>query len=125
MANGKAYFKINGVRYVPQTMSVIHDSLASADSGRTDDGIMHITFIRENLTKLDITMPPADAGTYTTLISSIQGKANISVTFYDPLTSSVERTITCYCSSNKADWYSGVITSNGILTGLSFSLIEM
>lgn len=124
MTQGKGYFIINNIRYVPQTMAINYDSLASADSGRTDDGVMHITFIRGKLVKLDITMPPADAHQYATLINTVQGAVNLPVTFYNPITGNVD-TKNMYCSNSKADWYSGVITSNGILTGLSFSLIEM
>ena len=110
------YIKINGVRYSPQSLNITYDSLASAE--------IHITYIRNKMVKLDITMPPADARTYTALINAVQGKANLSVAYWDPSTGA-EITKQMYCSNSKAEWYSGVITSNGILTGLSFSLIEM
>ena len=120
----KGYFKINGnTYYYPQSMQVVYDSLASEDSGRTDDGVMHIQYVKNRLVKLEIKMPPCDSNTCSSLMNSIQGSTGISVSYWDPIEAR-EVTKTMYCSTASTDWYSGVVTTNGIIRGWQFSLID-
>jgi len=41
----KGHFKIDGTEFVAKSITPSFDSLASADSGRTDDGVMQITWV--------------------------------------------------------------------------------
>ena len=37
--------RVNGIRFVPQELSIKIDSLADENSGRTQDGVMRINWI--------------------------------------------------------------------------------
>lgn len=116
------YFIINGVKYYPQAMTQEYESLATADSGRTDDGVMHIEYVKRRLHKLNIQMPPSEIATYTALMNAIQGNPSITVRFFDAMTNTeIQREM--YCSNSSTDWYSGVI-KGGLVKGWKFNLID-
>lgn len=56
--SGKGNFIIGGTEYSPKELKITYDSLATSNSGRSDNGTMHITWVRTNIRKLEITMPP-------------------------------------------------------------------
>lgn len=98
------------------------DSLAKENSGRSDDGIMHIYWVRTQITKLSIELPPCSPSQANSILSKVQGK-EYYITYYDLLTNA-ERTCKVYTSNSQADCYSGVIL-NGLWHGVSFSAIEV
>lgn len=67
----------NGVdwyNFPAKSLKESYESLASDDSGRTLDGIMHIYWVQRDLRKIEIVLPPCTAEMIKTLTSIIQGK---------------------------------------------------
>lgn len=60
--------------YIPQGFKVTGDNLASEDSGRTEDGIMHITWIRTEIKKATMTFRVISGNEVAYLKGLMQGK---------------------------------------------------
>lgn len=118
----KGTIKIGSTEYTPKSLNCIYDSLASENSGRSDDGKMHIKWVRRYITKLEIVMPPMKAADVGALLAAVQGQT-VSVQYYD-LRTSAFRTVDMYCSTSNSDFYSGILY-NGLVNGVSFNLIEI
>lgn len=122
LSGGKGNFKVDSVEYSPKSMNFTYDSLATSKSGRADDGTMKITWVRRNITKIEIVMPPMKPSALKTLLADISGK-KYNMTFHDPLTNTVvEKEM--YTSNTKGECYSGVL-HGGLYQGVSFSAIEV
>lgn len=122
MALTPGYFTVGGKSYPAKSLKIKFESLASEDSGRTDDGVMNIGWVYRRLRKLEITLAPCSAQTVSSLFSAVQGQ-EYSLTYFDPLTNNW-RTGTFYTSNSSADLYSGVIL-NGLYQNVSFNAIEL
>lgn len=120
--NSNGYISIGGSRFAVQSLKVNLESLAAEDSGRTDDGVMHINWVLQRIRKVQIQLPPCDASTASSLLALVQGQ-EYSLTYFDPLTGG-QNTITAYTSNSSADCYSGVLY-NGLWQGVSFNAIEV
>lgn len=120
--SAKGNFKIGSTEYKPKNMKFTYDSLATAKSGRSDDGTMVISWVRRNIRKLEITMPPMKASALDDLLTAVSGK-KYNMTFYDPRTAS-EVTVEMYTSTASGECYSGVLYG-GLYEGVSFSAIEV
>ena len=123
----KGCFKIDdGVNSVmefkPKSLKFTYDSLAKANSGRSDDGTMVIEWVRKNIRKIEVEMPPMNATKLHYLLIRVSGK-KYDMTFYDPRTGS-EVTVQMYTSNSNGDCYSGVLY-NGLYQGVQFSAIEV
>lgn len=89
------FFAVNGKQIVsPQSCKVTIDSLADSNSGRTDDGVMHINWIWREIRKVTLTFPPLTSEEVSALLSLVQGK-EYDLSYPDPL-DGTERTIHCY-----------------------------
>ena len=117
----KGHFKVNGTEYLAKSIKVDLESLASEDSGRTDDGVMHINWILKKIRKVFIEMPPSITTDIAPLLSAVQGQT-YSLTYFDPL-DNAEKTITAYTSKGSSSLYSGVL-HNGLWLGTQFNAIE-
>ena len=118
----KGHFKVNGTEYVAKSIKVDLESLASEDSGRTDDGVMHINWVLKKIRKVFIEMPPSTTADIAPLLSAVQGQT-YSLTYFDPL-DNAEKTITAYTSKGSSSLYSGVLY-NGLWQGTQFNAIEV
>ena len=118
----KGHFMVDGTQFLAKNISYKYDSLATEDSGRTDDGVMHISWIRSNMRKYEIEMPPCTAAQASAILSAVQGKI-YTLTVFD-LKSNSEISLTVYTSNSDGDCYSGVLY-NGFYQGIRFSAIEM
>lgn len=118
----KGNFQINGIEFSPKSFKPNYESLATNDSGRTDDGIMHITYVLDRVRKYEIEMPPCGSDLISQLFSLVQGK-EYYMTFFDPL-ENAEMTRKFYTSNSAADCYSGVLY-NGLWQGVAFNAIEL
>ena len=98
------------------------DSLANENSGRTDDGMMHITWVRTSYMKWNFTYQGLTASELQYMQSLLQGK---TFTFHG-LFHGKPVTKQCYCSNNSANVYMHQYpTSNGLFTDCTFHIIEM
>lgn len=119
----KGDFKIGEVVFnYAKSIKPSFDSLASEDSGRTDDGKMHITWIKPKLRKWEIELRPCSSTEAYNVLSKVQGKI-YSLTIWD-ISSNSEVTVQCYTSNSQGDCYSGVL-HDGLWQGVSFSAIEV
>ena len=118
----KGHFKVNGTEYKAQSIKVNLESLASEDSGRTDDGVMHINWVLKKIRKVFIEMPPSITADIAPLLSAVQGQT-YSLTYFDPL-DNAEKTITAYTYKGSSSLYSGVLY-NGLWQGTQFNAIEV
>ena len=118
----KGHFKVNGTEYLAKSIKVDLESLASEDSGRTDDGVMHINWILKKIRKVQIELPPSTADVFAPLLAAVQGQT-YSLTYFDPL-DNAEKTITAYTSKGSSSLYSGVLY-NGLWQGIQFNAIQV
>lgn len=123
----KGCFKIDDgtnsvMEFKPKNLKFTYDSLAKANSGRSDDGTMVISWVRKNIRKIEVEMPPMKASALHLLLIRVSGK-KYDMTFYDPRTGE-EVTVQMYTSNSAGDCYSGVLY-NGMYEGVQFSAIEV
>lgn len=118
----KGHFKVNGKEYLAKSIKVDLESLASEDSGRTDDGVMRINWVLKKIRKVQIELPPSIADDFAPLLSAVQGQT-YSLTYFDPM-DNAEKTITAYTSKGSSSLYSGVLY-NGLWQGTQFNAIEV
>lgn len=118
----KGHFKVNGKEYLAKSIKVDLESLASEDSGRTDDGVMRINWILRKIRKVFIEMPPSISDDIAPLLSAVQGQT-YSLTYFDPM-DNAEKTITAYTSKGSSSLYSGILY-NGLWQGTQFNAIEV
>lgn len=83
--------KINGSRwavngtpfYEPSTgIQIDHESIQSADSGRTEDGVMHIDWVRTNMVKVNMTWSHLTGQEVARLEQLMMGK-EFTLTYFD------------------------------------------
>lgn len=113
---------INNTNFSIQSLKVNWESLQADDSGRTDDGVMHITWVKRKVRKLEISLPPCTSQKISQLFSLVQGQ-EYNITYFDPLENQT-KTIKVYTSNSSADCYSGVL-KGGIWQNAAFNAIEL
>ena len=119
----KGKFQINGREFDAKSIKVNYDSLASDDSGRTADGVMHIYWIMRKVRKIEIELPPTyDRMMVAQLFSLVQGQ-EYNLTYWDPM-DNAERTIKVYTSNSSGDMYNGYLYG-GVWQGIKFNAIEL
>lgn len=117
-----AVWKINGQAiYAPDINTKVElESLVGESSGRTDDGIMHIDWIRTNIHKVYIKYDAMTKAEMAFMLNLVQGK-EYTLTYEDPILG--VNTINCYTSNSSADLYSAVLY-NGLWRNVTFNCIE-
>ena len=120
--SGKGNFKIGSTEWSPKSLKITYDSLATANSGRSDNGTMVINWVRTNIRKVEIEMPPMKMADLATLLNSVSGK-KYNMTFRD-IRTNTEVTVQMYTSNAQGDCYSGVLLG-GLYHGVQFSAIEV
>lgn len=122
LIDSKNSFSIGGQSFQAQQMKYNWESIASEDSGRTLDGVMHIYWVLRKIRKIEIVMPPCDSDTISRLVNLVQGREYL-LTYWDPEIKA-NRTIYCYTSNSNGDLYSGIV-HNGLWQGFEFHAIEV
>ena len=109
------------VTFVPAELKIDYDSFSGADSGRSSDGTMHISWIKRKLVKLEVTLPPHKYSdtTYNSIFNIIQGQETLNVTFFDYSTGTTQ-TLQMYCSQTSTGY-----TYLEYVNDASFELIQM
>ena len=118
----KGHFRVNGTEYLAKSIKVDLERLASEDSGRTDDGVMHINWILKKIRKVQIELPPSTPDIFAPLLNAVQGQIYL-LTYFDPMDNS-EKTINAYTSTSSSELYSGVLY-NGLWQGIQFNAIQV
>ena len=109
-------------QFAPSSMKPSVESLATEDSGRSDDGVMHIDWVLDRVRKLEIELRPNTPEEISKTLNKVLGR-EYWLTFWD-LATNTEITRHMYTSNGSADWYSGIVR-NGLLQNASFNAIEL
>lgn len=115
-------WKINGQAiYTPDIDTKVEiESLVGESSGRTDDGIMHIDWIRTEIRKVYIKYSAMTKAEMAFILNLVQGK-EYTLTYEDPILG--VNTINCYTSNSGAELHSAVLF-NGLWRNITFNCIE-
>lgn len=112
----------NSLEIAPKSLLCNFESLASDNSGRTLDGVMHIYWVFNRIRKLEIELAPTTADVLSAIFSRVQGQ-EYDITYWDVL-ENAQKTIRVYTSNGSVDCYSGIVR-NGLYTGAKFNAIEI
>jgi len=112
----------NEFEFAPKSLMINYESLASENSGRTLDGVMHIYWVFNRIRKLEIELPPCTPELIAMIFSRVQGQ-EYYITYFDTL-AMAEKTIWVYTSNSSNECYSGVVR-NGLYRGAKFNAIEI
>lgn len=109
--------------YVPApNIKIEHTNVASADSGRTEDGVMHINWVRRDVRKVNLMYNAISGNEKDTMESLMQGK-EFYFRFKD---GAVVKEFYGYCGESSYQYYSSAHYSSegGIFTSFSINVIE-
>lgn len=107
--------------YVPSAgIKVEHTNLAGSSSGRTEDGVMHIDWIRRDIRKVNLMWSVLTASELDYVLGLMQGK-EFTLTFKDR---GVVQTMKAYSSESSYTYYSAALGED-IYTDVSINAIEM
>lgn len=111
---------VNGTPiYVPSAeIEIEHTNVAGSSSGRTEDGVMHIDWVRRDLRKVKLKYKAMSEDELQFMIGLMQGN-EFTFTFMDQ---GQVQTMQAYSSECSYTYYSQAL---GIYTGFSINAIEM
>jgi len=109
--------------YVPApNIRIEHTNVASADSGRTEDGVMHINWVRRDVRKVNLVYNAISGNEKDTMESLMQGK-EFYFRFKDGAT---VKEFYGYTGESSYQYYSSVhnASEGGLFTNFSINVIE-
>jgi hypothetical protein len=107
--------------YIPSAgIQVSHTNLAGSSSGRTEDGIMHIDWIRRDIRKVHLQWKVLTGSELEYIMGLMQGK-EFTLTFKDR---GKVQTMNAYSSESSYTYYSAALGED-IYTDVSINAIEM
>lgn len=109
--------------YVPAPNTKIeHTNVASADSGRTEDGYMHINWVRPDVRKVYLVYNAISGNEKDRMMNLMQGK-EFTFTYWDNGAKSFQG----YVGESSYEAYSSVHHSDegGVYTNFSINVIEL
>lgn len=111
----------NSPLYVPSAgITVEHTNLAGSSSGRTEDGVMHIEWIRRDIRKVNLQWKVLTASELDYVLGLMQGK-EFTLTFKDR---GKVQTMSAYSSESSYTYYSAALGQD-IYTDISINAIEL
>ena len=107
--------------YIPSAgIRVEHTNLAGSSSGRTEDGVMHIEWVRRDIRKVNLQWKVLTGSELNYILGLMQGK-EFTLTFKDR---GVVQTMSAYSSESSYTYYSAALGED-IYTDISINAIEM
>ena len=107
--------------YIPSAgIKVEHSNLAGPSSGRTEDGVMHIDWVRRDIRKVNLLWKVLTAKELHYILDMMQGK-EFTLTFKDQ---GRVQTMSAYSSESSYTYYSAALGED-IYTDVSINAIEM
>ena len=107
--------------YIPSAgIRVEHSNLAGASSGRTEDGIMHIDWVRRDIRKVCLQWKVLTASELDYVLGLMQGK-EFTITFKDR---GVVQTMRAYSAESSYTYYSSALGED-LYTDVSINAIEL
>ncbi len=111
----------NNHLYIPSAgITVEHTNLAGSSSGRTEDGVMHIEWIRRDIRKVNLQWKVLTASELDYVLGLMQGK-EFTLTFKDR---GKVQTMSAYSSESSYTYYSAALGQD-IYTDISINAIEL
>ena len=109
--------------FIPQTFKVTGDNVASSDSGRTEDGVMHISWVRTEVRKATMTFNAITGNEVKYLKNLMQGKI-YEFFFFD---CGEAQHYTAYTGNYDYEAYSHVRyeSEGGLYKGFTIDAVEM
>lgn len=114
---------VNGTPiYTPSKgISVSHSNITGSNTGRTEDGIMHIEWVRSDVRKVSLKYNVMTGTELEFLLGLMQGK-EFEFTFKDR--GSIQ-TMQAYCGECNYTYYSAAIGDDDIYEEVSLNVIEL
>ena len=112
--NSHLYIPGNGVK-------IEHTNVAGSDTGRTEDGLMHIDWVRRDVTKVYLKWPTMTESELNYIIDLMQGK-EFRFTYKDRGRVNYLNGYSGECSYT---FYSDALHGQGIYTDVSINVIEI
>lgn len=107
--------------YIPSAgIQVEHTNLAGSSSGRTEDGVMHIDWVRRDIRKVHLQWKVLTASELDYILDLMQGK-EFTLTFKDR---GRVQTMSAYSSESSYTYYSAALGQD-IYTDVSINAIEL
>lgn len=107
--------------YIPSAgVKVEHSNLAGSSSGRTEDGVMHIDWVRRDIRKVHLQWSVLTASELNYILGLMQGQ-EFTLTFKDR---GLVQTMSAYSSESSYTYYSAALGED-IYTDVSINAIEM
>ena len=107
--------------YIPSAgIRVEHTNLAGSSSGRTEDGVMHIDWVRRDIRKVCLQWKVLTGTELNYILGLMQGK-EFTLTFKDR---GHVQTMSAYSSESSYTYYSAALGED-IYTDISINAIEM
>lgn len=119
------YWAVNGSPiYVPSEdgVKISHDNITSSDSGRSEDGKMHITWVRRDVAKIELTYEQITGDAVDYMQNLMQGK-EFTFTYYD----NGVKTISGYAGKSSYQQHNlgRYKKHGGLYKGYSINVVEM
>ncbi len=107
--------------YIPSAgIRVEHTNLTGSSSGRTEDGVMHIDWVRRDIRKVNLQWKVLTGTELNYILGLMQGK-EFTLTFKDR---GVVQKMSAYSSDSSYTYYSAALGED-IYTDVSINAIEM
>lgn len=109
--------------YVPApNLKFEHTNVASSDSGRTEDGVMHINWVRTDVRKVNLLYSAISGDEKDFMVNLMQGK-EFRFRYWDNGVKEFDG----YCGESNYELYSSVhrASEGGIYTNFSINVIEL
>lgn len=107
--------------YIPSNgIQVEHTNLAGSSSGRTEDGVMHIDWVRRDIRKVNLRWSVLTGPELNYIMGLMQGK-EFTLTFRDR---GKVQTMSAYSSESSYTYYSAALGED-VYTDVSINAIEM
>lgn len=110
--------------YIPAPdIQIQHTNVASSDSGRTEDGVMHIDWVRRDVVKVNLKYNAITGDEVKYMLNLMQGK-EFQFKYYD---FGEIKTISAYCGECSYTKYNDALytSEGGLYTDFSINVIEM
>ena len=117
------WWAVNGTSiYVPTDVEIDHENIVSSDSGRTESGKMHITWVRGDVRKVNLTYKYLTGAEADFMLGLMQGK-EFRFTYYD----NGLHTISAYVGKCSYKQHNLALHSSegGLYTDFKINIIEM
>ncbi len=106
--------------YIPSEAKIEHSNVVGASSGRSEDGVMRIDWVRRDVRKVNMKWKYMTAAELNTIMNLLQGK-EFTFKFFDK--GSVQ-SISAYCGESNYEFYTYDLLGNKVYKDIEIHVIE-